>query len=71
MLDAYPNFPIPAKVSFIAAQAQFTPKMVETKTERERLMFRIKVRIDPALLRAEAPAADAGPRADCPVSPPI
>lgn len=73
VLDAYPNFPIPAKVSFIAAQAQFTPKMVETKTERERLMFRIKVRIDPALLRAhaEAPAADAGPRADCPVSPPI
>ena len=26
VLDAYPNRPIPAKVSFIASQAQFTPK---------------------------------------------
>jgi HlyD family secretion protein len=60
LLDAYPNFPIAAKVSFIAAQAQFTPKMVETKTERERLMFRIKVRIDPDLLRAHAEAVRTG-----------
>jgi len=60
LLDAYPNFPIPAKVSFIAAQAQFTPKMVETKTERERLMFLVKVRIDPALLRAHAEAVRTG-----------
>jgi HlyD family secretion protein len=34
MLDAYPNVAIPAKASFIATQAQFTPKMVETKDER-------------------------------------
>jgi len=60
VLDAYPNFPIAAKVSFTAAQAQFTPKMVETKTERERLMFRIKVRIDPELLRAHAEAVRTG-----------
>ena len=32
---------------FIASLAQFTPKAVETQSEREKLMFRIRVRIDP------------------------
>jgi HlyD family secretion protein len=45
-LDAYPKVAIPAKVSFIASQAQFTPKIVETQNERDKLMFRIRVRID-------------------------
>lgn len=60
VLDAYPNLAIPAKVSFIATQSQFTPKTVETRTERERLMFRIRVRIDPDLLRAHADAVRSG-----------
>ena len=60
VLDAYPDRPIPAKVSFVATQSQFTPKTVETQTERERLMFRIRVRIDPALLRAHAEAVRTG-----------
>jgi len=47
VLDAYPNHVIPAKVVFIASQAQFTPKTVETRDERDKLMFRIRVRIDP------------------------
>lgn len=47
VLDAYPNVAIPARVSFIATQAQFTPKTVETKNERDKLMFRIRVQIDP------------------------
>ncbi len=51
VLDAYPNTPIPAQVSFIAAQAQFTPKAVETQSEREKLMFRIRVQINPERLR--------------------
>ena len=42
--------------SFIATQAQFTPKTVETQTERDKLMFRIRVRIDPDRLRARAEA---------------
>ena len=50
VLDAVPQFVIPAKISFVAARAQFTPKDVETKSEREKLMFRVKVRIDPELL---------------------
>ncbi|WP_420347669.1 HlyD family secretion protein [Pelagibius sp.] len=52
ILDAVPEFVIPAKVSFVAANAQFTPREVETRSEREKLMFRIKVKIDPELLRA-------------------
>jgi HlyD family secretion protein len=50
VLDAAPHLVIPAAVSFVAPRAQFTPKEVETRTEREKLMFRVKVRIDPALL---------------------
>jgi len=60
VLDAYPNVAIPAKVSFIATQAQFTPKAVETKSERDKLMFRIRVRIDPERLRARADAVRSG-----------
>jgi HlyD family secretion protein len=50
VLDAYPNHVIPAQVVFVASQAQFTPKTVETKDERDKLMFRIRVRIDPGRL---------------------
>lgn len=39
------EFAIPATVSFVAPEAQFTPKQVETRSEREKLMFRIKVQI--------------------------
>jgi HlyD family secretion protein len=60
VLDAYPQLAIPAKVSFIATQAQFTPKTVETKTERDKLMFRIRMRIDPELLRAHGEAVRSG-----------
>lgn len=51
IVDAVPQYVIPATVSFVAPRSQFTPKEVETKTEREKLMFRIKVKIDPELLR--------------------
>ncbi|MFW2371934.1 MAG: HlyD family secretion protein [Gammaproteobacteria bacterium] len=50
-LDAVPELTIPATVSFVAPEAQFTPREVETRTEREKLMFRIKVKIDPELLK--------------------
>jgi HlyD family secretion protein len=51
VLDAYPAHVVPAKVVFVASQAQFTPKTVETKAERDKLMFRIRVRIDPERLK--------------------
>jgi HlyD family secretion protein len=51
VLDAVPQYVIPAKVSFVASQAQFTPKTVETSSERQKMVFRVKAQIDPELLR--------------------
>jgi HlyD family secretion protein len=51
VLDAAPQYVVPAKVSFVADVAQFTPKTVETEEERLKLMFRIKAHISPELLR--------------------
>lgn len=51
VLDAVPQVIIPAEVSFVADVAQFTPKTVETAVERQKLMFRIRARISPDLLR--------------------
>lgn len=51
VMDAAPQYVIPAKVSFVADVAQFTPKTVETASEREKLMFRIRAQIPVELLR--------------------
>ncbi|WP_313296494.1 HlyD family secretion protein [Diaphorobacter sp.] len=51
VLDAAPQLVIPAKVSFVSSTAQFTPKTVETASERQKLMFRVKAQIDPQLLK--------------------
>ena len=51
VLDAAPQFVIPAKVTFVADVAQFTPKTVETAEERQKLTFRIKAHIPPDLLK--------------------
>jgi len=50
VLDAVPDYVIPATVSFVASVAQFTPKTVETASEREKLMFRVKARFGRDLL---------------------
>lgn len=50
VLDAAPDYVIPATVSFVASTAQFTPKTVETASERQKLMFRVKAKIDRKLL---------------------
>ncbi len=50
VLDALPNIVVPGRVSFISPTSQFTPKPVETQSERDKLMFRIKVRVAPDLL---------------------
>ena len=51
VLDAAPHYVIPAKVTFVADVAQFTPKSVETEEERLKLMFRVKAHISPDLLK--------------------
>ena len=51
ILDAVPDYVIPAEVSFVASDAQFTPKTVETEAEREKLMFRVQLRVDRQVLQ--------------------
>ncbi len=51
ILDPVPQYVIPATVSFVAADAQFTPKTVETAEEREKLMFRVKLKLDAEVLK--------------------
>lgn len=52
VLDAAPHYPIPAAISFVASNAQFTPKTVETASERQKLMFRVRAQVPVELLRA-------------------
>lgn len=51
VLDAIPQYVVPARATYVADVAQFTPKTVETAEERQKLMFRIKARISPELLQ--------------------
>lgn len=50
LLDVAPDSPIPARVTFVSPEAQFTPKTVETQNERQKLMYRVKAQINPMLL---------------------
>lgn len=50
VLDVAPDLPIPARVTFVSPQAQFTPKQVEIQSEREKLMFRVKLQIPTELV---------------------
>ena len=40
----------PGYVTFVSPEAQFTPKQVETRSEREKLMFRVKIKMPPELV---------------------
>ena len=60
VLDGMPGLVIPARVSFVAPRAQFTPKEVETRTEREKLMFRIKVQLNTEYLASHTELSKTG-----------
>jgi HlyD family secretion protein len=60
VLDAAPQYVIPAAISFVASEAQFTPKTVETLSERQKLVFRVRARIDPDLLARYADQVKTG-----------
>jgi len=62
VVDVMPDASIPATVSFVAPQAQFTPKQVETLEERESLMFRIRVRVPPELVQKQIERVKTGVR---------
>ena len=60
VLDAAPQYPIKAVVSYVSPMAQFTPKTVETAEERHLLSFRVKLQINKARLREFEPLVKAG-----------
>ena len=49
ILIPFPQYVLPATISFVATEAQFTPKSVETAEERQKLMFRVKLQGTPVL----------------------
>lgn len=56
------DFAVPAKVSFVSPEAQFTPKQIETRSERDKLMFRVKLRIPPSLIERHIEQVKTGTR---------
>jgi HlyD family secretion protein len=50
-------------VSFVSPEAQFTPKEVETKSEREKLMFRVKIQVPRELVERHIERIKTGVRA--------
>lgn len=59
-LDAAPYLKLPAKVAFVSAEAQFTPKHVETPSEREKLSYRIKLALSEDVAMQHAGLLKAG-----------
>jgi HlyD family secretion protein len=62
ILDPLPQYVFPASISFVATDAQFTPKSVETAEERQKLMFRVKLQGDPVVLDKYHSAVKTGVR---------
>ena len=60
VLDAAPEYPIRAVVSYVSPSAQFTPKSVETAEERHNLTFRVKLQLDKNKLRQFEPFVKVG-----------
>lgn len=60
VLDAASGYVIPARVSYVASEAQFTPKTVETSSERQKLVFEVRLKIDAALLEEYEPRVKVG-----------
>jgi HlyD family secretion protein len=44
--DAFPDQPFPATLRYIASQAEFTPKEVQTPDERVKLVYAVKLYLD-------------------------
>ena len=44
--DSFPDKTYSGKVTFIASEAEFTPKQIQTKEERVKLVYRIKIDVD-------------------------
>jgi len=46
-VDAFPDQPFPGKVTFVSDRAEFTPKNIQTPDERVKLVYRVKVEVEP------------------------
>jgi HlyD family secretion protein len=44
--DSFPDKKYEGKITFIASEAEFTPKQIQTKEERVKLVYRIKIEVD-------------------------
>lgn len=44
-VDSFPDETFPGRVSFISGEAEFTPKNIQTKEERSKLVFRVRVEV--------------------------
>ncbi len=47
-IDTYPDKTYKGKISFISQETEFTPKQIQIKEERTKLVYRIKISIDNA-----------------------
>jgi HlyD family secretion protein len=63
VVDAYPEYVFPASVSFVAPESQFTPKTVEVQSERDQLVFRVKLQKPPGVLKGMEEQIKSGLRA--------
>ena len=56
--DSYPGKVYAGKISFIASEAEFTPKQIQTQEERVKLVYRVKVELENAKreLKSNMPA---------------
>jgi HlyD family secretion protein len=57
-IDSFPGRKFTGKVTFISPEAEFTPKNIQTKEERVKLVYGVKVRIqnEEELLKPGMPA---------------
>lgn len=60
ILDSIPDTPIPAHIAYVSPKNQFTPKEVETREERAKFMFRVKLKVDREWLLKHADLAKPG-----------
>jgi HlyD family secretion protein len=44
--DSYPGKTYQGRVSFIASEAEFTPKQIQTQQERVKLVYRVKIELE-------------------------
>ena len=61
-LDALPGLVVAGNVSFVSPEAQFTPKQVETRSERDKLMFRVKIRVPEQMVESYLDVVKTGVR---------